>query len=318
VHACFPVESHAREAACADYLMARYDPRDKFYRKARAAGLPSRAAFKIEELIARFKLVRPGARVADLGCAPGGWLAILTHAVGPNGRVVGVDIDQCAAPGPNVVTITGDIRDAAVRAQVANLLVNAAVRQAVAPSVAAGSAIATSGAARVATSGGSAVATSGGSAVATSGTAPAANSSAAPVATSGTALGAEEAKQSDRLTSAVGAIARCGEATASVEVGARQLAVADLIASDLSPKLTGIADRDQARSAELLTIALEFAGVVLRPGGAMIAKVFMGGEFEDLKRKFDRAFDKVEVTHTRASRPGSSELYLVARGFRPG
>jgi 23S rRNA U2552 (ribose-2'-O)-methylase RlmE/FtsJ len=279
--------------------MARYDPRDKFYRKARAAGLPSRAAFKIEELIARFKLVRPGARVADLGCAPGGWLAILTHAVGPNGRVVGVDIDQCAAPGPNVVTIAGDIRDAAVRAQVANLLVNAAAHQAAAPSVAARSA----------------VATSGGSAVATSG--------AALGATSGAALGAEEPQQPDRLTSAVGAAARFAAAPparptsppADVPAGS---AVADLITSDLSPKLTGIADRDQARSAELLTIALEFAGVVLKPGGAMIAKVFMGGEFEDLKRKFDRAFDEVEVTHTRASRPGSSELYLVARGFRPG
>ena len=78
--------------------------------------------------------------------------------------------------------------------------------------------------------------------------------------------------------SAVGAAARRGEAAASVEVGALHLAVADLITSDLSPKLTGIANRDQARSAELLTIALEFAGVVLKPGGAMIAKVFMGGE----------------------------------------
>jgi 23S rRNA U2552 (ribose-2'-O)-methylase RlmE/FtsJ len=308
--------------------MARYDPRDKFYRKARAAGLPSRAAFKIEELIARFKLVRPGARVADLGCAPGGWLAILTHAVGPNGRVVGVDLDQCAAPGPNVVTIAGDIRDAAVRAQVANLLVNAAVRQAVAPSVVARSAAAppagptspadVAAGSAVATSSAAPVATSSTAAVESSSAAPVANSGAAPVATSGAGVGAEEAKQSDRLTSAVGAIARRGEATASVEVGALQLAVADLITSDLSPKLTGIADRDQARSAELLTIALEFAGVVLKPGGAMIAKVFMGGEFEDLKRKFDRAFDKVEVTHTRASRPGSSELYLVARGFRPG
>ena len=147
---------------------------------------------------------------------------------------------------------------------------------------------------------------------------PVATAGAVTVATSGTALGAEEAKQPDRLTSAVGAAARRTEATASVEVGALHLAGADLITSDLSPKLTGIADRDQARSAELLTIALEFAGVVLKPGGAMIAKVFMGGEFEDLKRKFDRAFDKVEVTHTRASRPGSSELYLVARGYRPG
>ena len=106
------------------------------------------------------------------------------------------------------------------------------------------------------------------------------------------------------------------EAPVREEVAARLEGAADLITCDLSPKLTGIADRDQARSAELLTIALEFAGVVLKPGGAMIAKVFMGGEFEQIKRTFQRAFEKVEVTHTKASRPGSSELYLVARGFR--
>jgi 23S rRNA (uridine2552-2'-O)-methyltransferase len=196
--------------------MARYDPHDKFYRKARAAGLPSRAAFKIEELIARFKLARTGANIADLGCAPGGWLAILARAVGANGRVVGIDLEPCPAPAANVITIVGDLREAAVRN----------------------------------------------------------------------------------------------------EVAARLDGAADLITCDLSPKLTGIADRDQARSAELLSIALEFADVVLKPGGAMIAKVFMGGEFDQIKRSFQRAFEKVEVTHTKASRPGSSELYLVARGFR--
>jgi 23S rRNA (uridine2552-2'-O)-methyltransferase len=199
------------------YVMARYDPHDKFYRKARAAGLPSRAAFKIEELIARFKLARPGARVADLGCAPGGWLAILSKAVGSNGRVVGIDLDECRIAASNVETIAGDFRDAAIRDDVA----------------------------------------------------------------------------------------------------ARLEGSADLITSDLSPKLSGIADRDQARSAELLTIALEFAGAVLKPGGAMIAKVFMGGEFVGIKNAFEHAFDRVEITHTKASRPGSSELYLVARGFRP-
>jgi 23S rRNA (uridine2552-2'-O)-methyltransferase len=261
--------------------MARYNPRDKFYRKARAEGLPSRAAFKIEELIARFKLVRPGARVADLGCAPGWWLAILTRAVGPNGRVVGIDLDQCAAPGPNVVTIAGDIRDALTRAQVASLLADAPDR---------------------------------------------ATKSAHPVAAA--PLGAA-ALRTDRFAApsarfaAVAPPAQVPAPSAAVsaprvEDAALYGAVADLITSDLSPKLTGIADRDQARSAELLTIALEFAADVLKPGGAMIAKLFMGGGFEDLKRKFDRAFDKVEIAHTRASRPGSSELYLVARGFRPG
>ena len=57
--------------------MARYEPHDKLYHRARAQGLPSRAAFKLEELLARFKLIREGGRVVDLGCAPGGWLTIL-------------------------------------------------------------------------------------------------------------------------------------------------------------------------------------------------------------------------------------------------
>jgi 23S rRNA (uridine2552-2'-O)-methyltransferase len=198
--------------------MARYEPRDKFYRKARKQGLPSRAAFKLEELITRFKLARPGVRVADLGCAPGGWLAILARAAGPSGRVVGIDLAQCAAPAPNVVTIAGDIRDPAVRA----------------------------------------------------------------------------------------------------EVAARLGGTADLITSDLSPKLTGIAARDQAQSAELLTIALEFATSLLRPDGTLVAKLFMSGEFGEIKAAFAQAFVKVEIAHTKASRPGSSELYLVARGFRAG
>ena len=198
--------------------MARYEPHDKLYRKAREQGLPSRAAFKLEELIARFKLAHPGARAADLGCAPGGWLAILARAVGANGRVVGIDLAQCRAPALNVVTIAGDIRDVAVRTEVAARL--------------------------------------GGS--------------------------------------------------------------ADLITSDLSPKLTGIAERDQARSAELLSIALEFAHGVLKPDGTLVAKLFMGGEFGEIKAAFARAFAKVEIAHTKASRPGSSELYLIARGFHAG
>src|ERR1700716_2428890 len=84
--------------------MAKYEPHDTFYRKARDRGLPSRAAFKIEELLARFRLVRSGARVVDLGCAPGGWLSMLAAAVGPRGRVAGVDLAPCPAVAANVVT----------------------------------------------------------------------------------------------------------------------------------------------------------------------------------------------------------------------
>src|SRR5271167_2609624 len=95
--------------------MARYEPHDTFYRRAHEKGLPSRAAFKLEELLSRFRLVHDGARVLDLGSAPGGWLAILSMAAGSAGRVVGIDLAPCVRAGVNVVTIVGDLRDATVR-----------------------------------------------------------------------------------------------------------------------------------------------------------------------------------------------------------
>jgi 23S rRNA (uridine2552-2'-O)-methyltransferase len=198
--------------------VATYEPHDKFYRKARERGLPSRAAFKIEEIIARNRLVvaGSGARIVDLGCAPGGWLAILVVAAGADGRVVGVDLAQVKNPPAGAIAIVGDILDDAVTARVQNAL------------------------------------------------------------------------------------------------GGR----ADLVTSDLAPKLTGIATRDEARSRELIDSALSFAATILKPGAAMVAKLFMGAEFKDIVDSFKRQFGKVEVTRTKASRPGSSELYIIAREFR--
>lgn len=49
----------------------------------------------------------------------------------------------------------------------------------------------------------------------------------------------------------------------------------------------------------------------------MVAKLFMGADFAWVMGEFKRRFGKVEVTRTRATRPGSSELYVVARDFKP-
>src|SRR5437868_14643980 len=66
-----------------------YDRKDAFYRKAKSAGMRSRAAFKLEDLDRR--LLRAGDRVLDLGCWPGGWLQVAARRVGDRGRVVGID-----------------------------------------------------------------------------------------------------------------------------------------------------------------------------------------------------------------------------------
>ena len=67
---------------------------DPYVARARAAGYRSRAAFKLRELDEKCRLMRPGGRVVDLGCAPGGWLQVAVKAVAApdRGRAVGIDL----------------------------------------------------------------------------------------------------------------------------------------------------------------------------------------------------------------------------------
>jgi len=69
-----------------------YRPKDSYFHKAKAQGFRARSAFKLEEVARRFQLLRPGARVLDLGAAPGGFLQVIAEAVGPQGLAVGVDV----------------------------------------------------------------------------------------------------------------------------------------------------------------------------------------------------------------------------------
>jgi 23S rRNA (uridine2552-2'-O)-methyltransferase len=69
-----------------------YDPKDRFFQKAKEQGLRARSAFKIEEILGRQRLLGKGGSVLDLGAAPGGFLQILAEVVGPSGAAVGVDI----------------------------------------------------------------------------------------------------------------------------------------------------------------------------------------------------------------------------------
>lgn len=69
-----------------------YRPKDHYFQRAKQRGFRARSAFKLEELVERFGLLRPGARVLDLGAAPGGFLQVVARAVGPTGLAVGVDL----------------------------------------------------------------------------------------------------------------------------------------------------------------------------------------------------------------------------------
>jgi 23S rRNA (uridine2552-2'-O)-methyltransferase len=81
---------------------------DRFVRAAHAQGYRSRAAFKLAELDDRFRLIRSGARVVDLGCAPGGWIQVALERGA--GVVVGVDLLPLE-PLPPATMLTMDIAD---------------------------------------------------------------------------------------------------------------------------------------------------------------------------------------------------------------
>ena len=91
---------------------------------------------------------------------------------------------------------------------------------------------------------------------------------------------------------------------------------ADLVMSDMAPNITGSRAVDQPRSMYLVELALDLARRVLRPKGSFICKVFQGEGFDQLVVDARRSFERVRVMKPKASRPGSREVYLVARNYR--
>lgn len=194
--------------------MPRYDPRDRFFEKAKREGLRARSAYKLEEIQRRLRVLRPGARVLDLGAAPGGWCQIAAREVGQRGSVLGIDLEPIPPLPPPVKTWVAD-------------------------------AFAPEFLERLRTEGG------------------------APF---------------------------------------------DVVLSDLAPCTTGVRGTDEARSIALAGRALALAREVLKPSGALVVKLFMGGEFEAFLKRFKEAFGQVKVVKPEASvARGSKEVYLVGQ-----
>lgn len=86
---------------------------DPYVKKAQAEGLRSRAAYKLEELVERDRLLKPGMVVVDLGAAPGGWSQWVRQALGDSGRVIALDILEMPTLA-GVEFLHGDFREDAV------------------------------------------------------------------------------------------------------------------------------------------------------------------------------------------------------------
>lgn len=188
---------------------------DPYVARAKREGYRSRAAFKLIEIDERFKILKPGQRIVDLGAAPGGWSQVAAKIVGTEGRIVGIDLLEIE-PMVGVEFIALDFLDP---------------------------------------------------------TAP------------------------EVLTGLLGGRA-------------------DLVLSDMAANTTGHKQTDHLRIIGLAETAAEFAREILAPGGTYLAKVFQGGTEGSLLAELKRDFTAVRHVKPNASRADSSELYVLATGYR--
>jgi 23S rRNA (uridine2552-2'-O)-methyltransferase len=100
-----------------------YKPHDSYFKKAKQEGYRSRAAYKLLELQQRYRLMKSGDRVIDLGAAPGGWLQVVARIIGQSGKVVGVDLEPIQPfSQSNIFVLRGDISSDDIQERVYQLL----------------------------------------------------------------------------------------------------------------------------------------------------------------------------------------------------
>src|SRR3954470_9004952 len=191
---------------------------DPYVARAKREGMRSRAAYKLIEVDDKYRLLKVGGRVVDLGAAPGGWSEIAAKRVGAaegRGKVVAIDIlDMTPIAGVDFMQL--DFLD--------------------------------------------------------------------PHAP-------------ERLHAMLGG-------------------GADIVLSDMAANATGHKKTDQLKIMALVEAGIEFAREVLRPGGSFLTKVLQGGADAPLLAALKRDFASVKHVKPQASRADSSELYLLASGFR--
>ncbi len=206
---------HARTVSSKRWLERQLN--DPYVARAKREGFRSRAAFKLVEIDEKAHFLKKGARVVDLGAAPGGWSQVAAKRVGaPNdGKVVAIDL-LAMEPVGGVEFMQLDFLDRDAPAKLKTLL--------------------------------------GGP--------------------------------------------------------------ADVVLSDMAANATGHRKTDHLKIMALVELAADFAREVLAPGGSFLAKVLQGGTEAALLAGLKRDFESVKHIKPPASRADSSELYLLATGFR--
>ncbi len=92
---------------------------------------------------------------------------------------------------------------------------------------------------------------------------------------------------------------------------------ADVVVSDASPNISGAWEVDHARQIDLATCALNMSLQILRPGGNFFVKVFEGDLLDEFKKTVQKHFEDVKIIKPKASRPKSSEMFILALNLKP-
>lgn len=187
--------------------------KDYYYKEAKSLGYRSRAAFKLKQINKKFKIMKNGNYVVDLGAAPGGWSQVAYEIVGKNGVVIGIDIKEINQI-EGITFIKGDVENQEI--------INKVI------------------------------------------------------------------KKIDK---------------------------ADVVISDMSPKISGNYSMDHARSIYLANLALNSLKTLLKNGGNFLVKVFEGDMFKEFFEEVKSNFNFAKIYSPKASRAKSSEIYIVAKGF---
>lgn len=88
-----------------------FNPRDRFFLKAKKENFAARSVYKLEEINSKYKVFRSQQMVLDLGASPGSWSQYASAKIGPQGRILGVDLSPVTVTLPNAVFMQADLRD---------------------------------------------------------------------------------------------------------------------------------------------------------------------------------------------------------------
>jgi 23S rRNA (uridine2552-2'-O)-methyltransferase len=188
---------------------------DPYVQEAQRLNYRSRAAFKLIQIQEKFRILKPGQKVVDLGAAPGGWTQIAQKYLKNHGVLLGVDLQEIE-PLKGADFMCGDFTEASVQAEITEQLNGKA----------------------------------------------------------------------------------------------------DVILSDMAPATTGHTLTDHTRIIYLCEQCVDFSLLNLKPGGALVMKVFEGGTSGDLLKILKKYFKIIKHFKPDASRKGSSEMYAVAMDFK--